>query len=135
MLMMSEIAARCGMDQQVLYNRLNHGWSLEQAVSAPVKRRPEPVVEVFGERHTLAAWATMRNLPLYVVKNRIKDGWSVEAALSEPVKKRVLLEVDGERITVAELARRLGVEYESVRWHIRQGRTAEWIIEHYGGAK
>lgn len=135
MLTLSEIAIRCGIDPQIIMNRVRKkGWTVERATSVPVVRRKEYEVEAFGERHTLTTWASMKGLPLYIVRNRLRDGWTVEAALTEPIRKPGIM-IDGERVTNQELARRLGISDVTVGNRLRMGWTGEQIVEYYGGRK
>lgn len=44
--------------------------------------------EINGERHTVAEWCRILNLPHNAVRSRISRGMSPEKALTEPIRKR-----------------------------------------------
>lgn len=80
----AEWADRVGLDWTTIRNRLDiHGWSVEQALSAPVKGAE--LFEHRGRKQTLREWSEETGINLDTLRSRIgKLGWSIERALTEP---------------------------------------------------
>ena len=50
--------------------------------------RKNRVIEFNGEKHTIAEWTEILNLPYSRIYNRLADGWSVERAFTTPVNEK-----------------------------------------------
>lgn len=91
-----EAAARLGMTRQAIYERIEYGWTVEDALTIPKgQRRPrigrggEPIATnepiVFnGETLSVAGWAMRLGIPMQTLRNRLQAGWDLEAALTTP---------------------------------------------------
>lgn len=80
-----------GISMTVINNRLNSGWSAEDAVLKEIRSMKNRVGNVTfdGKTQSLQDWAKELGIPLPTLSSRImKLGWSVEKALREPVKAR-----------------------------------------------
>jgi hypothetical protein len=85
---------RCVVSLVTVYTRLNHGWSLENALTIPRNCRPTTEghpLTVFGETKSMAAWARDARCVVSVVAvfMRLKQGWTLEDALTIPRWHRV----------------------------------------------
>ena len=80
-----------GISMTVINNRLNSGWSAEDAVLKEIRSMKNRVGNVTfdGKTQSLQDWAKELGIPLPTLSSRImKLGWGVEKALREPVKAR-----------------------------------------------
>ena len=78
-----------------LISRLNAGWPLERALTAPVrKKRTRPkrkkrsliTLEYNGERKTIREWSETTGLSYNVIRDRyVSLGWSAERTITEPL--------------------------------------------------
>jgi hypothetical protein len=69
-----------------LYRQLKNGKTLEEIINTPVRNH---YLEVDGQKHTIAEWARIYDMPYDVVEARVnKYGWSAEKALTTPIRKR-----------------------------------------------
>lgn len=132
-----EWAAECGIDANTLkYRVCNRGWSLEHAMSAPLKSNGSEDFEAFGETHTLREWARIRGIPQKTLSSRIySNKWPIEKALTEPVRKARHYTAFGETKSGCEWAEALDISYATVNLRLRQGWDMERIAAHYGGRK
>lgn len=90
----------------------------------PKPRNTDIMLTHKGETKTLAEWADIVGIKKTTLDRRLRAGWSVERALC-PVDKPWsphAVDLDGELVTYAEAARRLGVSYTTVAAYIRQGK-------------
>jgi hypothetical protein len=69
-----------------LYRQLKNGKTLEDIINTPVRKNH--YLEVDGQKHTIAEWARIYDMPYDVVEARVnRYGWSAEKALTTPIRK------------------------------------------------
>lgn len=90
----AEWAKSLGISANIVYSRLDRGWSAEDALLTPPHHQPAsaplPVskgnrYEYSGESHTLREWSELRGIHLETLRGRMKNGWPLKRALEEPV--------------------------------------------------
>lgn len=68
------------------YDPLNCRWV--DAITQQNNKRTNRFVKWRGERHTVAEWARIVNIPYRTIVDRLNRGWNIERALTEPVHKK-----------------------------------------------
>ena len=111
------------------YEPGNCSW--DTRVNQANNKRNNRFVEHGGKRLTVAQWARIKNVHPATITRRLNAGMSASDALTVPVgsiepKDAVWVDYDGERVTLAEAARRKGLPYNAVK--LRVGRMG-WSIE------
>ena len=87
----SEICDKFGLDYGMVNNRLQKGWSEEQAFSAPCGAPTEKrnhMLTFNGKTQTVAEWTKELGFKKNTISERLRNGYSVERALTEPVRER-----------------------------------------------
>lgn len=94
----SEWAEQINITPDALYNRLNKGWSIEEAITYPKlksnrkydKRSPiSKVIEIGGVKKTMLDWCEVYKIDKDLVGKRLKYGWDiVDAITREPREYR-----------------------------------------------
>ena len=79
-------AEEYGITEQVLSGRLRKGWSIEKALTHPVKKPRK--IEYNGKMWTISELAKEYNLERYTIENKLKRGMSIDEILNTPEKKR-----------------------------------------------
>lgn len=83
-------AKRLGIKWPTLVSRLQRGWSIEAALTAPVKaKRYVPVQQMLthdGQSMTIRGWAAKVGVSYWLLRHRLDAGWTVERALTTPVR-------------------------------------------------
>lgn len=84
-----------GISPEVLYDRIERDWPIEDILQTPVRVTPKfkrgssvEVVEYKGESHTLLEWSKITGLSPCCIRYRIKAGWTVEEALTKPSSRK-----------------------------------------------
>ena len=80
-------AERTGIPVVTISNRLNRGWTPEDAVPRLVRKEPRAIT-VGGERLTIRGWAEHTGIPINVISGRLYAGWSPERAVGTPARRR-----------------------------------------------
>ena len=144
-LTMAQWAERTGISPLTIRSRLRLGWPLERALTEPLRkdmpkaersRRPRAErkarrINFDGLSLTCSEWAERTGIAYHTLKRRLQNGWSVERALTEPTHTKCgpaprLIELNGDKLTVAEWSRRLGIHEDALRNRlIRPGWTLE----------
>jgi hypothetical protein len=83
-----------------------------------------------GKTMIMKEWAEELNIPYSVLQHRIYRGWNTEKALSTPIKSSnrrhcKLIEYKGEKKSIAEWSRELGINYKTLHNRIYTG----WSVE------
>ena len=139
-LSMRQLAAETGLPHSLLSSRLAKGMSVESAVRLGAEPSPRnrgsftgvKVVEYNGRWVSVSELARRFNVSYPTLMRRLfKDGMPVEKALSVPTRRRARYTCNGEQVTVAEVARRLGVCQGTVYLHLREGWSMERIVDEY----
>ena len=74
-----------GINYNTLKDRLNTGWTIEEALTTPTMDR-SVTITYKGETKSMAAWAKHLDIPYNTLESRIQGkGWSIERAFTEPV--------------------------------------------------
>jgi hypothetical protein len=84
---LAEWARRLGANPQTIADRLDRGWSPEDAVSRPPRSVAQPGVVtlvLYGREQRLFEWAKETGLTAATICKRLKRGWSIEEALTIP---------------------------------------------------
>ena len=88
---MAELCDHFGMDYMLVNNRVQKGWSIEDALStpkgAPTKRRNN-LITFNGITKTVSEWNKEIGGSKNTLSERLRQGYSIERALTEPVRKR-----------------------------------------------
>lgn len=78
-----DVAMENGISPQIIGQRIEQGWSLEQAVGL-IEHYDPRAVTIGDETMTLAQWAKKIGISRQAVHLRLKWGWTVEEALTTP---------------------------------------------------
>lgn len=78
-----DVARENGVTPQSIGQRINKGWSLEQAVGLVDHYDPRAVT-IDGETMTMAGWATKLGITRQAMEQRIRNGWDIKEALTTP---------------------------------------------------
>lgn len=128
---MKELSEMCGIDRGVLYARLNYGYTVEDAVTIPVKGRR--IIEYDGERHTISEWAKIYGIEYSALYYLVRmDGWDLGKAVHtlthgkkmRKFKKNMterLIEHNGEKRIVSEWARIYDMEPSTLYSRLKLG--------------
>ena len=76
-----------GFKQNVIYDRLNKGWSEFDAVMTPVNGKIR-LITIASVTLTIAQWENKMGYGRNVIQNRLNKGWSEFDAVMTPVKQR-----------------------------------------------
>ena len=88
-----ELSCALGVNYALLRARFINGWSLDKAITTPVRRRspPTPCKDHLGNEHAnISAMAKAWGMGAEVLRARLSTGWGLEAALTvqpEDVRK------------------------------------------------
>jgi hypothetical protein len=120
-----------------------HGWPVERALTEPPNNHPGPrrtnleyqhinnhFLELNGESRTIAEWSRKTGIDIATISSRLELGWPVEKALTEPPNpgrksSNKFLEFNGESRTIAEWARKTGINMATISYRLKSG----WAIE------
>lgn len=72
------------IDYRAVHNRLRYGWTMEKALSEPIKHMPYKIILPNGE--TLVEYCKRNNLNHTTICGRISRGWTLEDAITKPIK-------------------------------------------------
>ena len=79
-------ARKLGMGYLTLVERFNRGWSVERALTVPVRQHSSALWLTYqGTRRRLTDWARIFHISYDVLSARLHAGWSPKRALTEPV--------------------------------------------------
>lgn len=74
-----------------LYKRLKEGWTMEQALSKPVRRLTKGdqfrIIEFNGQKKTLKEWSVYCGIDIRTMRQRVNRGWTPERMMTTPIKK------------------------------------------------
>lgn len=99
-LTLTEWADRTSQSKEGLWNRLNLGWTIEDALTLPLgaetsartqKRRSQSNAKMLthkGRTQNVTAWAEELGVSAGVLYDRIRYGWSDEKIFSKPIRKK-----------------------------------------------
>ena len=81
-----EWSERTGLSIALIHSRLEKGWSIERALTAP-PRGEQTYIAFNGEIRPLTQWAREIGIGRRMLADRLDAGWPVERALTEPNKR------------------------------------------------
>jgi len=70
-----------GIDRTTIYTRLESGWSVDEALGTPIRKRI--VIEYNDVSKTIYEWADELGIPAGTLDIRIRRGWSVARAFTK----------------------------------------------------
>ena len=70
-MIVTEAAELNNIENKHIFNRLNKGWNLIDALETPL--RETQVFEADGEKKTISEWAEIIDVPPYVIRGRLKN--------------------------------------------------------------
>lgn len=114
---------------QTLHSRLLRlGWSVERALTTPVKTTSgAPVTHVYtheGRTQELRDWAKELDMGYHILYGRFRRGWSVKRALTTPRKPQgKFITYDGQTQRVSDWAKELGVHSHTLHSRLNAGWT------------
>lgn len=82
-----EQAKKNGISGSVFMNRVYNGWSIEDAMIIPAKRKSIEPITYKGETKTLAEWSAITGINKYTLASRRKQGWPPEKIIETPARE------------------------------------------------
>jgi hypothetical protein len=79
-------AEELGMAGHVLQHRIDRGWTVERALTTPVKDAKGKQLTYQGKTQPVSHWAKELGVHAMAIHSRLRLGWSVERTLTQPVK-------------------------------------------------
>lgn len=87
-LTITQWARKYSLKPEVIFGRLERGWSEERAIKTPSNKKPLLTVIYMNKEMSLDEFSKLANLPTETMRFRIKNGWSPERAFSTPLKTK-----------------------------------------------
>lgn len=75
-----------GISQRIIRQRLEKGWTIEQALTTPLD--DFRIVELDGMRRTCREWEAVTGIDKKIIRQRLINGWSIRDALTKPMRKQ-----------------------------------------------
>jgi hypothetical protein len=100
------------------YRKENCRWATTWQQANNTRRNR--VIELNGERRTLAQWAEWTGLGWDTIRTRLNYGWDTEKALTTPVGGAELYEYRRRKQTLAQWAAEYGMSHETLRARINK---------------
>jgi len=140
-LTVAEISDETGVDRGLLSARIARGLGVDEAVNMSVggdNAQAEPtrttrvVQDENGEWVTVGELARRAGISYAVLTRRLfRDKLPLAKAIAMPERKRTTYIVDGEKVSVAEVAKRINHCTGTVYLHLREGLTMQEIVDKY----
>ena len=139
-LTVAEIADETGVDRGLLSARIARGLDVDEAVNMSTgedtkteqTRTTRVVQDENGEWVTVGELARRAGLSYAVLTRRLfRDKLPLAKAISMPERKRTTYIVDGKKVSVAEVAKRINHCTGTVYLHLREGLTMQEIVDKY----
>lgn len=126
---LKEWAKIYGIECRVLYNRLNDGMPIEEALSRPVRPMGK-IIEHDGQAHTLIEWAEMLGVSYTTLYMRLRRGMTVAQAMNQkPPRRAQTITIDGQTLTVGQWAKRMGISRGAIYYRLRRGYSPEEAVK------
>lgn len=124
-----ELSILLGIPKTTLISRVKRGWTDEELLGVYHYKNCEKV-EYDGKEYTFVELSKLCGLPRKLIYQRIrKCGWTVEQAIGTPVGEFnphiKLYEYKGEMLSIAEIARRCGLNRTTLQYRLDNG----WNLE------
>jgi len=128
------ISEDTGIREKILRSRLDDlDWSLEKAVSTPVKKKPYNQKYLYrGKYYTIKELAKISEIGSTGIYSRIKKyGFSVEDAVEKPnmCRSAKKYKYKNELLTVVEIEKKYGILKSTFNHRINNGWSIEKAIE------
>lgn len=116
------------IDNDGPYSKENCKWATQSEQMRNMSRNR--LITFQGRTQCLQDWVNETGLSKAVISNRLKKGWTVEETLTVPSiqgrrQDNVFLTFDGETFTVAEWARKTGINVVTLYWRLKK----KWTVE------
>lgn len=108
-----EQAAKLGLSKNLVYKRVEYGWTIEKAITTPKQRR-DPV------RSKYRKLAKENGISENAFQQRLVRGWSYQRAATEP-----LVKVENSRTDYEKMAEENGISLKTFRSRVYYG----WDME------
>ena len=86
---LSEIAMKNNIDPKILFKRINRGWTLEEAIEIPIKRKEHTLKKALykydGKLLSVRQIAEKYNISERCIYKRLNRGWSIEETIEIPI--------------------------------------------------
>lgn len=127
---MADWSRQTGLSYSALNNRIQGGYSIEEALTAPVGikwkniRRP---IEFKGVVKSISYWSDKTKIPLSTIRYRLDIGWSIEDALTKPCGsgRGRSIEFKGRTQNINAWAISTGIPAGAIKTRLKRG----WSIE------
>jgi len=88
---MSDWAHVLGISVAVISKRIAAGWSVDRALTEPVRAKPKNVLIPFkGKKKTAEQWSKLAGVPAHRILTRLRQGYTPEEAITLPLRTRLL---------------------------------------------
>jgi len=78
-----------GLNKGSLYNRLKRGWTMDDAITKPCRRRSSDITITYeGKTKTVVEWQKELGLKSDTILSRMRIGWSIERIMTTPNKEK-----------------------------------------------
>ena len=81
--------------------------------------------ELNGEMHTGLQLQKLSGVPAEIIRQRVNLGWNVFDAIHTPYTPRRRIKFQGRKVTITELSKQIGMNYNKLKYRITKG----WPIE------
>lgn len=143
----TEWAKLYGVPSHLILQRIDHGWTVERAITEPVAERKYHDLTYKGQTHSMSDWARLLGIKFSTLSQRINSGWSVEDALTtgmhqkwhfkrkaakpSPVRKHREKPYfyNGRQMGSAEFSAALNIPRGTLYYFLKKGLTQEQIID------
>lgn len=121
-------ATRTGLKQDTIRRRIREGLSADDAITPGWRKRNNaPVITWNGRSETITNWSKETGVPISTIKRRLSRGCSEGQILGfEPLPGKLYL--DGQRVTLAEASRKIGICPEAIRYRLVSGWKPEEVV-------
>lgn len=125
-----------GIHRSTLKNRIKLGWDHEQAISLrpdKQRRKCKSTFTVEGVTLTMPEWAFVNGLSTATMWGRRRRGWTPVDVINSkrragPRCSRVLVEHEGDLLSVPDIAKRIGLSHTTIYNRIRRGWDAADVM-------
>ena len=109
---------KMGYGKNVIFMRLNLGWSDYDAVMTPVQIK---LITIDYKTYTIPQWTEKMGYGESVIRNRLKYGWSEYDAVMTPVETDKLITIDYKTYTIAQWTKAMGYKQTVIHTRLKLG--------------
>lgn len=88
----SDLSRDYGINPKLFEKRINHGWTLEETLEIPTKRKQQilnvRMYEYNGKLYSVKELSQLSGLSTKTIYKRLKRGWDIESTVEIPVGRR-----------------------------------------------